>query len=230
MIDRQRPSLEPQPAASASTTSSDAPTTATFATSGVIPPVGAGHAAAVPTASEQAFDGATPPNDRAEHATTVATAFYGAFASRNTAGMSAFYDPSVQFHDPLFGHLRGSAQVMEMWTAIMPKADPFEITPTVQLTPTNLGGGSWQVHVHWDAHYGLGKALITNHSETTLVIENGRIVSQQDVWDLNAWTKQALPHDLGGNVVANDVLHAAAHSFIEVLDLIRRLQGTPEAR
>lgn len=211
-------------------TSREAPSTATFTNTGMIPPVGAGHADAVPTASEQAFDGATPPNDRVENAATVATAFYGAFASRNTAAMSDFYDPNVQFHDPLFGHLRGSAQVMEMWTSIMPKANPFQISPTVQPSPTNLGGGSWQVQVHWDAHYGLGQALITNHSETTLVIKNGCIVSQQDVWDLNAWTKQAVPHDLGGNVVANDVLRVAAHSFIEVLDLIKRLQGKTEAK
>jgi hypothetical protein len=50
------------------------------------------------------------------------------------------------FYDPLFGHLRGAAQVMEMWSAIMPKANPFQISPTVQGPAIDLGNGAWQVH------------------------------------------------------------------------------------
>src|SRR5450432_2635431 len=54
-------------------------------------------------------------------ASSVATSFYQSFAGRDIDAMQKGYDPSVQFQDPLFGHLHG-AQVMEMWSAILPKA------------------------------------------------------------------------------------------------------------
>jgi hypothetical protein len=156
-------------------------------------------------------------------AVRVANNFYAAFASRDTAAMRSFYGAGVHFHDPLFGNLRGIEQVMLMWTSIMPKADPFRIAPGPASTPTMRSDGAWEVRVHWDAHYGLGKARITNHSDTTLAIKDGRIIDQHDVWNLAAWTAQALPSHLGGHVVTDVLLQAAAHSYIVVVDMIRRL-------
>jgi hypothetical protein len=177
--------------------------------------------AAAQHAGDSAVKGMLAPD-----AIRVANDFYAAFASRDAAAMRSFYSAGVHFHDPLFGNLRGIDQVMLMWTSIMPKADPFRIAPGPASTPTMRSDGAWEVRVHWDAHYGLGKARITNHSDTTLAIKDGRIVAQSDAWNLAAWTAQALPSHLGGHVVTDVLLHAAAHSYIVVVDMIRRLHHT----
>jgi SnoaL-like domain len=152
----------------------------------------------------------------------TATEFYAAFAQRSASVMTSHYAPNVSFHDPLFGHLRGAEQVMRMWTSIMPKANPFEITPSVASTATSRPDGTWEVHVTWDANYGLGSAHIRNHSETTLVIAGDKIIEQRDEWDLDRWTAQALPMHLGGHHVTDLLTAAAAHSYIEIIDLIER--------
>jgi len=156
-------------------------------------------------------------------ATRAAEAFYGAFASRDLAAMGRCYAPDVQFHDPLFKSLRGP-EVMDMWKTIMPAANPatFKIEPRVA-SPTANADGSWTVKVHWDAHYDLGSRHIDNHSDSTLVVRDGKIVSQRDDWDLGAWTKQALPFG-GGTRAANAVASLAAHSFIELQALFEKLK------
>jgi limonene-1,2-epoxide hydrolase len=167
--------------------------------------------------------GAAPDShDGGVTATHTANAFYAAFAQRDTGSMRSFYAPGVRFHDPLFGLLTGADEVMTMWTSIMPKANPFQITPTPAGTPTLRSDGAWEVHVVWDAVYGLGSARIHNHSNSTLVIADGHIIEHRDVWDLDRWTAQALPHHLGGHVVTDTLAAAAAHSYIKIIDLIER--------
>ncbi len=159
----------------------------------------------------------------ASAATQVATRFYTAFAARDSATMAQLYAPNVKFRDPLFGNLKGP-QVMEMWNTITPAANSktFKIEPKVQPNPTQRPDGSWDVQVHWDAHYDLGSRHIDNHADTTMTIKDGKIVKQNDAWDLDAWTKQALPFG-GGNRVGDALTHFAAHSFIEVKDLLTKL-------
>jgi hypothetical protein len=154
----------------------------------------------------------------------AATQFYTAFAGRDAATMAAAYSPAVSFHDPLFGSLHGS-QVMLMWNSIMPKADPFHIVPAVGSTAVARGDDTFEVHVNWAADYGLAGRKIHNQSSTTLLIQHGKIIQQRDDWDLKAWTAQALPMHLGGNAVADAITAAAAHSYVEVLDLIHRHRG-----
>ncbi|HEY4177232.1 MAG TPA: nuclear transport factor 2 family protein [Kofleriaceae bacterium] len=157
-------------------------------------------------------------------AVRTATDFYSAFARRDAATMAQAYAPNVKFHDPLFGNLHGS-QVMLMWNSIMPAAKPFDIKPTVAPGATSLGEDRYEVHVNWDAHYGLSGRQIHNNSQTTLVIQGGKIVEQRDVWNLDAWTAQALPLHLGGHRASDLLVAAAAHGFIAVLDLIRGHHG-----
>lgn len=164
---------------------------------------------------------ATP--DTAASAVKVAGDFYRAFSKGDSAGMAAQYDPKVSFHDPLFGNLTGP-KVMEMWNTIMPAANPatFKIEPKVQPNPVQKPDGSFDVKVHWDAHYDLGSRHVDNSSDTTLNIKNGKIVSQRDDWNLDNWTRQALPFG-GGNKLADALSSFAAHSFIEVKDLLSRM-------
>jgi limonene-1,2-epoxide hydrolase len=152
----------------------------------------------------------------AAEATKVATDFYAAFSRRDGKAMRAAYDPAVRFNDPLFGNLKGIKQVMGMWDTITPAANPktFKIETKVQPNPKQNADGSFSVKVHWDAHYDIGKRHIENHSDTTLTIKNGKIIEQRDAWDLDAWTKQALPLG-GGTKVGDAVAHFLAHGFIE---------------
>ncbi|CAN5553097.1 hypothetical protein BH11MYX1_BH11MYX1_14690 [soil metagenome] len=161
--------------------------------------------------------GSSPTTGTAALAT--ANTFYAAFAARNAATMRSHYAPTVAFHDPLFGSLRGD-QVMLMWTTIMPAANPFQIVPSAATTPTLRSDGAWSVQVTWDAHYGLGGRSIHNTSKTTLVIKDDKIIEQRDEWDLDRWTAQALPFHLGGHYVTDLLTAAAAHSYIKVVDLI----------
>lgn len=157
----------------------------------------------------------------AQDAVALAGRFYQAFAARDADGMEACYAPNVVFHDPLFGHLNGP-QAMEMWRAIIPAADPktFQVSPTVDGAPVQQRDGSFKVKVHWDAHYDLpGRTHVDNRADTTLVIKDGRIVSQRDEWDLSNWTRQALPVG-GGTALGNGLARLAAHGAIEVKDFL----------
>lgn len=176
-----------------------------------------------PIRSAKAASASPPLASPAAQARKAATDFYAAFARRDAAAMEAAYDPKVKFHDPLFGTLKGKRKVMEMWNTIMPAANPktFSIEPKVLGAPVAKTDGSFEVKVHWDAHYDLGKRHVDNHSDTTLTIKNGKIVAQRDEWDLDTWTKQALPFG-GGTRVGDDLARFAAHSFIELKDLFTR--------
>ncbi len=166
----------------------------------------------------------SPSTDTAASAAKVATAFYEAFSKRDAAGMAQAYDPGVTFHDPLFGTLNGQSQVMDMWKTILPAANPatFRIEPKVVGTPTARPDGSYEVKVHWDAHYDLGQQHVDNSSDTTLLVKHGKIIGQRDEWNLDDWTRQALPFG-GGNHLTDALAHFAAHSFIEVKSLLAKL-------
>jgi hypothetical protein len=130
----------------------------------------------------------------AADASRVAGDFYNALSRRDAKGMASAYAPNLTFHDLLFGTRKGKKQ----------QAD-----------------GSYDVKVHWDAHDDLGPRHVDNHADSTLTIENGKIVAQRDARDLDAWTKQALP--LGGGTKVGDALAAfAAHTLLELKDSFSR--------
>jgi ketosteroid isomerase-like protein len=161
---------------------------------------------------------ASAPNTAAA-ASKAAGDFYQALSKRDASSMARLYADGVQFNDPLFGDLDGKAETMRMWNSILPAANPktFDIEPKVLPNPTQNKDGSWNVRVHWDAHYDLGKRHVDNHSDSVLTIKDGKITKQRDVWDLDKWTKQAVPGWLGGGTRTGDLLsHALAHVFIKL--------------
>lgn len=168
---------------------------------------------------------ASGPNSAAA-ATQTAENFYRAFAKSDLAAMGAAYDKNATFHDPLFGNLKGKTEVMDMWKTITPAVNPatFKLEPKVAANPTQNIDGSWNVKVHWDAHYDIGKRHIDNHSDTTLTIKDGKVLAQRDEWDLAAWTKQALPAG-GSSKVVQKITSFAAHSFIELEAMFQKLSG-----
>jgi len=159
----------------------------------------------------------------AEAATQLADQFYKAFAKGDNAAMAQMYSDDVKFHDPLFGHLNGKAETMNMWNTIQPSTNPAttDIRPQVVGQPTQNKDGSWDVKVHWDASYDIGKPgkwrHIDNHADTTLTIKDGKITHQRDDWDLQKWTAQAVPRWAGGGTKVGDVLtHLAAEGLIKL--------------
>ncbi len=161
--------------------------------------------------------------DGAAQATQVVSSFYESLAKHDVGAMEAAYDPAAHFHDPLFGSLDGRHEVMEMWKTILPGIDPKKFQSDHEIKGvTPRGDGSYEVKLHWDAHYELRGRHIDNASDTTMIVKGGKIVDHRDDWDLSAWTKQALPAGLGGNVLTNALTAFAAHAFVEVKDVFDR--------
>ncbi len=152
-------------------------------------------------------------NPASAAAEKVAVDFFAAFSARDSATMEKMYDSGVRFHDPLFGSLDGVGEVMAMWKTILPVADPktFKVQPRLEGKPIARPDGSWDVKVHWDAHYDISliSRHIDNSSDTTLNIKEGKIVAQRDDWNLANWTNQFLP------MVPPMLISTAAHAFIE---------------
>jgi limonene-1,2-epoxide hydrolase len=158
----------------------------------------------------------------AEDASRVVNDFYGALGKRDFKTMAQSYAPNVKFHDPLFGTLHGTKATMDMWKTSLSGIDPktFKAEHTVQPNPTRNPDGSYNVKVHWDAHYDVGllrKHHVENHADSTFVVKDGKITSQRDDWSLNDWTKQAFP-GVGGHKLTNKLTHFVAHGFIELKD------------
>ncbi len=153
----------------------------------------------------------------AASAANTAQVLYAGLAARDGAAMAGCYDQDVDFYDPLFKNLQGANEVMEMWNTILPAANPatFKITHEVGQAAVNRLNGSATVKVHWHGSYDLGSRHVENDAQSTLVIKDGKIISQRDTWDLSAWMKQALPVG-GGNPMVQDVVSHAAHTFIEI--------------
>ena len=160
-------------------------------------------------------------------ASAVASGFYSAFAAGNNGAMAGYYAPGVEFHDPLFGNISGAPKLMEMWSTISSAARNVQILPQVQ-SATPAGDGAWQVKVHWDAHYDLGKPNashhVDNHSDTTLLIKDGKIVSQRDEWSLSEWTRQALP-GIGGTAFGDFLASHAASAALEIIYAFKKIKS-----
>jgi len=140
--------------------------------------------------------------------------------------MAACYDNDVQCHDPLFKSLNGKVEVMDMWKTITPAANPatFRVASKLRGAPIATGDGAYTVKVHWDASYDLGKRHVDNHADSTLVIKDGKIISQRDDWDLGAWMKQALPVG-GGSKLVQETVAFAAHFFAEIKAFFEKHHG-----
>jgi hypothetical protein len=161
--------------------------------------------------------------DGAAQASAVVNNFYESLGQHDTDAMTAAYDPKANFHDPLFGQLTGRHEVMEMWNTILPGIDPKKMHSDHEIeSVTPRKDGSYEVKLHWDAHYELRGRHIDNSSETTMIVKNGKILDHKDDWDLDNWTRQALPGHLGGHPLTDALTAFSAHTFLKVKDFFDR--------
>jgi ketosteroid isomerase-like protein len=119
----------------------------------------------------------------------VATRFYEAMSKRDWKGMGDLYQEggTYTFSDPLFPRLN-LQDTRSMWHMLMSRAKDFSLT--FQVTSASPDS----VWVEWTARYVFSRTgrSVTNHVKTQMKISNGKIIQQDDVFDLRDFSKQAL--------------------------------------
>ena len=113
--------------------------------------------------------------------------FYRSFQRGDAAGMIACYDPAIEFSDPVFGALRGP-QVGAMWQMLTGRAQDFHLT--YRDIHADAQGGS----AAWEATYVFSQTgrHVRNRVTSQFRFQNGKIIRQQDSFDLWKWAGMAL--------------------------------------
>ena len=142
----------------------------------------------------------------------VLTRFYEAFAARDHATMRSLYAPDATFSDPVFPALKGD-EVGDMWQMLCERGADLSITFEVLEASERAG------KVRWEAHYTFSqtKRKVHNIIEGTFTLQDGKITSHTDRFDLWRWSRQALglPGVLLGwsPPIQNKVRNTAARSL-----------------
>ena len=129
---------------------------------------------------------------QAAHAQTpreVADTFYSAFARRDAATMESLYENSNSpiFSDPIFQNLN-SRETKGMWAMLVAAGHDLVVTHAIESATND------QVVVAWRAEYTYSATgnKVVNQVRSTIEVRNGKIINQQDDFDLCSWTTQAL--------------------------------------
>jgi hypothetical protein len=160
-------------------------------------------------------------------ALAAAAQHFKAFADFTATGGSLqalkdSYAAEVAFHDPLFGNIHNSNDVMQMWQLCRAGATNGHIAPGEPKLISEANGIS-TVQVSWHADYDVAGNHVLNDSVTTLQIDAaGKIIRQDDDWNLQKWVNQAFPKTakLSPRLQA-DVARAVsdgAHLFLNATD------------
>jgi ketosteroid isomerase-like protein len=113
--------------------------------------------------------------------------FYQSFQRRDAAGMTACYDPTIEFSDPVFRSLRGR-EADAMWAMLCEQGTDLEVVFS-DVTADDQSGNA-----HWEATYTLGSTgrRIHNKIDAEFDFQDGRISRHVDDFDLWKWSRMAL--------------------------------------
>ena len=113
--------------------------------------------------------------------------FYAAFSNRDHAGMAACYHPEIRFSDPVFPDLRGP-MASAMWRMLCERGTDL------RLEVSGIEGDDDGGRAHWEAFYTFSATgnPVHNIIDATFEFQDGLIVEHTDVFDFDAWSKQAL--------------------------------------
>ena len=119
---------------------------------------------------------------------SLLSTFYKALAEGNLETLTTCYSKKNQFSDPAFGDLQGP-QIMDIWTFLLSKGGENLQVETEVIYEESLSAAG-----QWGAKYPFGskKRPVTNGITATFVIEDRKIVTHHDVFDLWKWSSQAL--------------------------------------
>lgn len=118
-------------------------------------------------------------------AADVVARFYEAFVKQDFATMEALYDEDLSFKDPIFEY-ESRAGTMGMWRNLLTGS-----TGTFSYKVTGVQGDT--VNVRWIADYEVFGRPVHNEIDTTMIVRDGKIVNQRDVFSWEKWSRQALP-------------------------------------
>lgn len=115
------------------------------------------------------------------------TEFYAAFARHDYLGMAACYHDEVEFHDPVFGTLKG-IQAKAMWQMLL---EHSKGNLKIVFSDVQVSGSTGSAH--WEAFYPFSKTgrHVHNIIEATFEFKDGKIFRHRDQFDLYRWSRQA---------------------------------------
>ncbi|HEY0174728.1 MAG TPA: nuclear transport factor 2 family protein [Pedobacter sp.] len=113
--------------------------------------------------------------------------FYTSFKNKDIKGMQNCYAGHATFTDPAFRNL-DAQQVRSMWEMLI------KSSKNMRIEYDHVEAGDHTATAEWTAYYtfsATGKKVV-NKVKSSFVLENGKIVSQQDEFNFYRWAKQAL--------------------------------------
>jgi ketosteroid isomerase-like protein len=117
----------------------------------------------------------------------IITSFYASFAKHDVDGMLACYHDDVEFHDPVFGTLKG-IQAKAMWQMLLERSKG---NLKIVFSDVQVSGATGTAH--WEAFYPFSKTgrQVHNIIDATFEFKDGKISKHQDHFDLYRWSRQA---------------------------------------
>jgi ketosteroid isomerase-like protein len=113
--------------------------------------------------------------------------FYGAFAARDGAGMTACYAPDATFSDPVFKDLQGD-EPGAMWRMLTGRAKDLEVELLMREADDEHGSARWRARYT----YSETGRRVTNDVEAGFHFANGQIAAHLDTFSFHRWARQAL--------------------------------------
>src|ERR1700710_944013 len=113
--------------------------------------------------------------------------FYTSFKNKDIKGMQNCYADHATFTDPAFRDL-DARQVRSMWEMLIKTGKNMRIEYDQVKADEHTGTAEWVAYYTFSA---TGKKVV-NRIKSSFVLENGKIVSQQDEFNFYHWSRQAL--------------------------------------
>ena len=121
-----------------------------------------------------------------DHAAVI-TSFYASFAKHDYEGMAACYHDEVEFHDPVFGTLKG-IQAKAMWQMLLERSKG-----NLKVIFSDVKASGSTGSAHWEAFYPFSKTGRNVHNiiDATFEFKDGKIIKHRDYFNLYRWSRQA---------------------------------------
>jgi limonene-1,2-epoxide hydrolase len=113
--------------------------------------------------------------------------FYSCFQQQDGKGMASCYHDNIQFSDPVFPDLRGSA-AGAMWKMLCSQAKGFELSFRDIQADDTIG------KAHWEAKYDFPATnrRVHNRIEAVFQFQDGKIIQHRDTFSFWKWSFMAL--------------------------------------
>ncbi len=113
--------------------------------------------------------------------------FYTAFRLHDATTMAACYHNDIQFHDPVFGKLKGN-DVSKMWKMLIERSNGNLKIEFSEVKADSLSGSA-----KWIATYHFSKTNrpVVNVIQAEFEFRDGLISKHTDTFDIWKWSRQA---------------------------------------